>query len=166
MKKLSILSIALLSAVSAFAQYNSYEYGYHHDSGPSGFEVFTAIVMVAYIIASVVIFVRWWKMTKNVEAIRQQVTNDNPKLTYLVAIGEKEQAQKAATKMLVDIMFPIYQDNSLESKAYIMNESIKTILPKIKQMELMVPDYVTSGERFIDYLNTLTGANVSYGPSY
>lgn len=165
MKKFSMLSVALLSAVSAFAQYDSYEYSGAHDGGSSGFGVFVTIVMVVYIIVSVVVLVRWWKMTKNVKEICQHVTNDNHNLTYLVAIGEKAQAEKAATKMLVDIMLPIYQATSCENRAHTMNTKIKALLSQILIMRLEVPDYVKSGEKFIDYLNSLTGAHVSYGRS-
>ena len=86
MKKLAVLVCALIPAISAFA-YGSYGYS-SHDDEMSGFAIFTLIVMIAYIILSIVILVRWWNMTTNVEQIRQHITHGNPKLTYLVAIGE------------------------------------------------------------------------------
>ena len=85
MKKLAVLVCTLIPAISAFA-YGSYGYS-SHDDEMSGFAIFTLIVMIAYIIISIVILVRWWKMTTNVEQIRQHITHANPKLTYLVAIG-------------------------------------------------------------------------------
>lgn len=161
MKKLSILVCALLSSISAFAYYGDYGYTSHSDE-MSGFAIFTLIVMIAYIILSIVILVRWWKMTTNVEQIRQHITHANPKLTYLVAIGEKEQAQKAALTMLVDILYPIYSDPYNYAKADAMNKEIQTRLPKIQKLGLSVPDYATSGEKFIDYINGLTGGKVPY----
>lgn len=163
MKKFAILSCALLSTLSAFA-YSAYsDYGYsRHDDEMTGFAIFTLIVMIAYIILSIVILIRWWKMTTNVEQIRQHLTHANPKLTYLVAIGEKEQAEKAALTMLVDKLYPIYCDPHVYSKAEAMNKEIQTRLPKMKKLGLSVPDYVTTGEKFIDYINELTDGNVSY----
>lgn len=161
MKKIAILCCALLSAISAFAYYGDYGYS-RHDDEMSGFAIFTLIVMIAYIILSIVILIRWWKMTTNVEQIRQHLTHANPKLTYLVAIGEKEQAEKAALTMLVDILYPIYSDPYNYSKAEAMNKEIQTRLPKMIKLGLSVPDYVTTGEKFIDYINELTDGKVPY----
>lgn len=161
MKKVAILCCALLSAISAFAYYGDHGYS-RHDDEMSGFAIFTVIVMIVYIILSIVILVRWWKMTTNVEQIRQHLTHANPKLTYLVAIGEKEQAEKAALIMLVDILYPIYSDLYNNSKADAMNKEIQTLLPKIQKLGLSVPDYVTSGEKFIDYINELTDGEIPY----
>lgn len=161
MKKIAILSCALLSTLSAFAYYGDYGYS-RHDDEMSGFAIFTSIVMIAYTILSIVILIRWWKMTTNVEQIRQHLTHANPKLTYLIAIGEKEQAEKAALTMLVDILYPIYSDPYNYSKAEAMNKEIQTRLPKMKKLGLSVPDYVTTGEKFIDYINELTDGKVQY----
>lgn len=161
MKKNAVLVCALLPAFSAFAYYGDYGYS-SRDDEMSGFAIFTLIVMIAYIILSIVILIRWWKMTTNVEQIRKHITHANPKLTYLVAIGEKEQAQKAALTMLVDLLYPIYSDPYNNYKADAMNKEIQALLPKIQKLGLSVPDYVTSGEKFIDYINDLTDGKVSY----
>lgn len=161
MKKFTVLCCALLSAVSAFAYYGDYGYS-SRDDEMSGFTIFTLIVMIVYISLSFVILIRWWKMTTNVEQIRQHITHANPKLTYLVAIGEKEQAQKAALTMLVDLLYPIYSDPYNYSKADAINKEIQARLPKIQKLGLSVPDYVTSGEKFIDYINGLTDGKVPY----
>lgn len=161
MKRITALCCALFAAVSVFAYYGDYDYSSRADE-MSGFAIFTLIVMIAYIILSIVILIRWWKMTTNVEQIRQHITHANPKLTYLVAIGEKEQAQKAALTMLVDVLYPIYSDQFNYSKAEAMNKEIQTRLPKIQKLGLTVPDYVTSGEKFIDYINELTDSKVPY----
>ncbi len=156
-----MLVCALIPTLSAFAYYGDYGYSSRNDN-MSWFAIFTLIVMIAYIILSIVILVRWWKMTTNVKLIRQHITHANPKLTYLVAIGEKEQAQKAALKMLVDILYPIYTDSYNYSKADAMNKAIASRLPKIQKLGLIVPEYVTSGEKFIDYINELTDGKVPY----
>lgn len=161
MKKIAVLCCVLLSAFSAFAYYDDYGYSDRSDE-LSGFEIFILFVMIAYFILSIVILIRWWKMTTDVEQIRQHITHANPKLTYLVAIGEKEQANKAALTMLVDILYPIYSDSYNYSKADTMNKEIQALLPKIQRLGISVPDYVTTGEKFIDYLNGLTGNKISY----
>lgn len=161
MKKFLVLCCALLSATSAFAYYGDYGYSSSSDE-MSGFAIFTLIVMIVYIILSIIILVRWWKMTVNVEQIRQHITHANPKLTYLVAIGETEQAQKAALTMLVDLLYPIYSDPYNYSKADAMNKEIQARLPRIQKLGLSVPEYVTTGERFIDYINGLTDGKVPY----
>lgn len=161
MKKFLIVVSALVPAMRSFAYYGDYGYSRHEDE-MSGFAIFTLIVMIAYIILSIIILVRWWKMTTNVEKIRQHITHANPKLTYLVAIGETELAQKAALTMLVDILYPIYSDQYNYSKAEAMNKEISARLPKIAKLGLSVPDYVTSGEKFIDYINGLTDNTVPY----
>lgn len=64
--------------------------------------------------------------------------------------------------MLVDSLFPIYYDKYEYSKADAMDKIIADKLPKIQKLGLTVPEYVTSGENFIDYLNNLSGNNVTY----
>lgn len=161
MKRITVVFSALLFSVSAFAYYGDYDYS-SKSNEMSGFAIFTLVVMIVYIILSVVILIRWWKMTSDVEQIRQHITHANPKLTYLVAIGDKEQAQKAALTRLVDILYPIYTDPYNYSKAEAMNKGIQELLPKIQKLGLLVPDYVTSGEKFIDFINELTGGKVLY----
>lgn len=161
MKKIAVLVCALIPALSAYAYYGGYDYSSYSDD-LSWFATFTLFVMIAYIILSIVILVRWWKMTTNVREIRQHITPANPNLAYLVAIGEKERAQKAALKMLVDILYPIYTDPYNYFKAEEMNKAIVSCLPKFQKLGLIVPEYVTSGEKFIDYMNELTDGKVPY----
>ena len=155
MKKYIIAACALIPALGASA-----DYGYSsHGSGMSGFILF---VMIAYIVLSIVVLVRWWKMTADVERIRQQVTHANPRITYLVLTGDKEAAQKAAVTTLVELLCPIYEDGYNYIKAEAMNKIINERLPKFAKLGLSVPDYLTSGEKFIDHVNALTGNNVAY----
>lgn len=158
MKKIVMIVCALVSAISAFAYYGDSS----HSNGMSGFTIFTLMVMIAYIILSIFMLIRWWDMTKNVEEIRQRLTPDKPKLTYLVAIGEKEQAQKAAIAMLVDLLYPIYLDPYENTKAEAMNRVIEELLPKMQMLGLTLLDYVTTGEKFIDYINKITDGKVPY----
>lgn len=160
MKKIVILGCSLLSAVSAFAYYG--DYGYSNNDKMSGFAIFTLFVMIVYIILSIIVLIRWWKMTTNVKQIRTYLTPTSPKLTYLVAVGEKGQAQKAALKMLVNILYPIYSDKYDYAKADSMNKAISSFLPKFQKLGLEMPEYVTTGEKFIDYMNSLTGNKVPY----
>lgn len=161
MKKISILICALIPALSVFA----YGYSSYGSDEMSGFAIFTLIVMIAYIILSIVILVRWWNMTNDVKQLREKFIPTSPTLTYLIAIGEKEQADKTALKMVVDLLYPIYGNLYIYSKAKNMNEAIKDLLPRIKKLGIELPDYVTSGEKFIDYMNNLTGKNIPYDES-
>lgn len=163
MKKISILVCAIIPALSAFAYYGDYGYS-SHDDEMSGFAIFTLIVMIAYIILSIVVLVRWWNMTTNVKEIKEHLihSHSNPKLTYLVATGEIEQANKTALVMLVDKLMPTYYDQYDYNKADTMNNFIVTTLPKMEKLGLSLPDYVKSGEKFIDYINNLTGNKVPY----
>lgn len=163
-KSIILLCSALLPTFSAFA-YSSY------DHSISGLAIFSILLMIAYIVLSVVILIRWWKMTADVKEIKEHITksNSNPKLTYLIAIGETEQAEKDALAMMVNNLMPIYYDRFCFDKANMMNNYISTMLPKINKLGIQMPDYVTSGEKFIAYLNALTGNNVPLresAPSY
>ena len=68
--------------------------------------------------------------------------------------------------MLVDKLYPIYTDAYNYSKAETMNDAIKGILPKMEKLGITLPDYVQSGEKFIDYINGLTGGSVPYRSVY
>lgn len=120
------------------------------------------IVMIAYLVLSIVLLIRWWKMTSDIKKIKEHITASNPKIIYLMAIGEKEQAQKAALKLLVDALYPIYYDEYVYNKADDMNKFISERLPKIQRLGIEVPEYVTSGEKFIDYMNSISGNKVAY----
>jgi len=159
MKKTALIIICALLAILSSCTLNSNDLT--HDSS-SGFALFLTFVLIAEVILFIVILVRWWKMTTNVEIIREHITPTDPKLTYLVAIGEKEQAQKAALKMIVDLLYPIYLDSTCYTKAETINNILAQRLPRIAKLGIELPDYVMSGEKFIDYLNDLTGRDVSY----
>jgi hypothetical protein len=161
MKKFFVTCGGLLTAGSMFAYYGEPSYS-THDTGMSGFMTFLLVVMVVYIVISIIVLCRWWSMTTDVKRIREKLSPANPKLTYLVALGEKGQADKAALTMLVDLLYPIYYDSLNHSKAQAMNRELETRLPKMQCLGLSLPDYVTSGEKFIDYMNGITGNKVPY----
>lgn len=162
MKKIAALVCAIIPAMSAYAYYGDYGYSSHDEM--SGFTIFTLIVMIIYIILSIVVLVRWWNMTTHVKEIKEHMTHShsNPKLTYLVATGEIEQANKAALVMLVDKLMPTYYDQYDYNKADTMNKYISTTLNKMEKLGLILPEYVKSGEKFIDYINEITGNKVPY----
>lgn len=153
-KKLILTVAAILSATSAFAYYGGY--------ADAGLAFFFLVIYLGIIVLSIIMFVKMWKMTDDVKLIRQHLINPNPKLTYLVATGQIEQAQKAALKMLVDKMYPIYFNSNNYDKAESMDKELAKILPQMRRLGLDIPDYATSGEKFIDYMNGITGRHVRY----
>lgn len=155
MKK-AVLTLGAVLTVATASAYNGSQ------NGMTGLSIFFLIVSILYMILSVVILVRWWKMTDDVRQLREKLTPAKPRLSYLMAIGEKEQAEKSALKMVIDILYPIYTDNFHYTKAESMNTALKDLLPQIKRLGIVLPDYATSGEKFIDYMNKLTGYNVPY----
>ena len=157
MKKLLLLSTAILSATSAFASFGGFAAG--------GLAFFFLLIYLGIIVLSIIMFIKLWKMTDDVKLIRQHIFNANPKLTYLVAIDEIEAAQKTALKMLVDKMYPIYFDSNNYDKAESMDKELAKILPQMRRLGLDIPDYATSGEKFIDYMNHITGRQVRYKES-
>lgn len=157
-KKVFLIGVMMAMAVGAFAYYGNY--GYSHSDEMSGFQIFMLIVMIAYIILSIVILVRWWKMTQNVEVIRNKLTPKKPELTLMVVSGEKEQAEKEALKLVVGRLYNIYCEQFEYSKARAMNDVLESLLPPIEKLGLKLPEYVKSGEKFIDHMNGLTGRDV------
>lgn len=153
----------MLAALSASA-YRDY-YGYSRHNEMSGFEIFILLVLIAYIILSIVILIRWFKMTADVREIKESLTltNTKPKLTYLIAIGEREKADKSALIMMVERLMPIYKDEYDYEKAASMNRYIASVLPRLFKLGISLPEHVKSGEKFIDFMNELTGRDVPYG---
>lgn len=148
-----------MPTMSAFAYYDDYGYSSHSNSGLT---IFFLIVLIVYIILSFIVLRRWWKMTDHVKALYKHVTQSNSNLPFLMAIGEKEQAQKAALSNLVSELLPIYEETNeyIVPKDKKMDYIIQSQLPLIQKMGLTVPDYVMSGEKFIAFMNQLTGQNV------
>ena len=164
MKKFAVLTCICFSAINAFAYYGD-DYGYSsHSNEMSSFAIFTLIVMIAYIIISFIVLTRWWKMTTAINEIKEHLdhSSPHPKLTYLVATGDIEAANKRALVMLVDELMSIYYDKTTLDKANCMNSYITSLLPKIEKLGLILPEYVKTGEAFINYINSLTGNNVQY----
>lgn len=125
------------------------------------------LIGIAVVAFDIYVITKWFRLTNNIEAIRQHLTPEAPnerenKITYLIALGEKEMAEKKTIKRLVDIMYEIYFDGYIGNKAEEMNKKIEHTLSLVKRFNLQVPDYVTSGEKFIDYLNSISGNNVRY----
>lgn len=163
MKKFVVAVCALLCTAPAFAYYGDYYYYYsRRDDEMSEFAIFTLIVMIAYIILSVVILARWWKMTTNVKQIKEQLTYNKCTPEYLILVGEKDKAQKVVLTDLVDRLIEVYKNVYCYNKAEEMDKIIQDKQPEIDRMGLTMPDYVTSGEKFIDYVNALTGKEVKY----
>lgn len=159
------MTLCGLLAVSAPAF--AYDYGYATRSNEmSGFAIFTLIVMIAYIILSIVILVRWWKMSNDIRALKEKfTTNDSSPehLVYLVAVGKKDQAQEAVINSIVKEMIKNIDINiSGMHAAESMNEVLDKWAPEIKRLGLTLPDHLTSGAKFIDYYNSLTGEDVQY----
>lgn len=107
-------------------------------------------------------------MTNDIKAIKEHLTHSSSsanKLTYLVAIGEIEQANKTALAMIVEKLMSLYYEYDYY-RADKMNEYLSSILPSIQKLGITLPDYVMTGEQFIDYMNNLTGNNVPYTTSH
>lgn len=159
MKKLLLLT-ALLSipAISAFGYYES-DFG-----SVSYLATLSVVITVIFGIISILAIIRFFEMSSDVKAIKQQITTpqSREKLTYLVAIGELKKADKEALKMLVDELMPIYYNENDYNKANSMNGLLVTVLPKMERLGITLPDYVKSGEKFIDYLNEKTGNDIAY----
>lgn len=98
-------------------------------------------------------------MTVDVKEIRDNIVPDNQELLYLLVIGEKEEAQKKALAMIVEKLYPIYWGNYMD-KAQTMDQVLAPMLPKIQRLGITLPDYATSGKRFIEHVNALTGNDV------
>lgn len=150
MRKL-VLLLAMIPAVNAFA-YN--DYGDDGIMALGGFTLFLALVSLA---VSIIVLVRWWKMTNHVKGIYSEVTLHCNDLTYLLAIGEREKAEKAALVMIVDRIYPVAKSADMKpsAKVRIMDQQIAFILPKLQRMGLRLPDYVTSGQKFYDFVMAL-----------
>lgn len=142
MRKLFVLVCVLTSALSAFAFMGS--------GAMVGFMLIPLFLVLALFVLCIVMIVKFFEMAKNIKLISEHVVKVNPRLTYLLAIGEEEQAHKAAVKMLVDKLYPIYQNKYVLNKAQEMNKAIGSTLDKIRILGIALPDHVTSGEKFIN----------------
>lgn len=162
MKKFAATFAILLSGMCAFAQRYDPEYSYSHNSGMSGFGIFTLFVMIVSIIVSIIVLVRWWKMTSQIADIHKKLTQlDSESPAYLIAVGEKEKAEKAALEFMVRKLSEFYYGYAPNREAD-MDSLIKINLPIFERLGTTLPDHVTSGKKFIDYMNGLTGKNVPY----
>lgn len=160
MKKFAATFAILLSGMCTFAQY--YEGYGSHSSGMTGFGIFTLFVMIVSIIVSIIVLIRWWKMTSQIAEIHKKLTQlDSESPAYLIAIGEKEKAEKAALEFMVRKLSELYYGYASNREGD-MDSLIKNNLPTFERLGFTLPDHVTSSKKFIDYMNGLTGKKVPY----
>lgn len=167
MKKVFLILGIIGIIATASAQY--YGTGTHymqvHDIIMSGFEKFTIAFEIALVVC-IIIMLRTLKSIDN--NIKLQTAGEKSELsqprslTYMVAIGEIEKANKEGLKRLVDALYPLYNDASLSQKVEAMDKLIQSNLPRMEKLGLILPDYVHSGKNFIDYMNRLTGKSMAY----
>lgn len=155
-----------LCSLNVFAQYDHYDYGY---SEWTGWHTFGLILLIAYTALIIFLVIRWLEMAKDVKTIRKSLDNiekkyieiDTMEFEYLIACGETEIANKKALKHLVKLLIEIYNNEYVRYSASYMDKTIEHWLGVYNRLNLTMPDYVTSGEKFIDYMNALTGRNVN-----
>lgn len=100
-------------------------------------------------------------ISQNLRTIKQELQSEKrTSLTYLISIGDIENANRQALIRTVEKLRDVYY-GSTNDKAGIMDTYLKETLPKLSKMGITLPEYVQSGERFIDYMNNLTGNNVN-----
>ena len=100
-------------------------------------------------------------ISQNLRILKQEFQNEKrTSLTYLISIGELEKANKQALIRTVEKLRAVYYSSTIKDKASKMDTYLKDTLPKLLKMGITLPEYVQSGERFIDYMNNLTGNNV------
>lgn len=149
--------------LTAFAYYgSSYEYERNSYSGVYLF------VLVVYITICVIFIARWWMMTIDIKEIRKTVAPPSKDLLFLINIGEKELAEKVALKERVSLLSKIYEQSSVpgnsmyEAPGPKMDEIIQEKRSTYERLNITLPDYVSSGAKFIDHMNALTGRNIAY----
>lgn len=159
MKRLTILATALIPAITMFAYYGDYGYSSRHDE-MSGFAIFLWIVAF---ICSVILLIRWWKMTADIKAIKQKLTTPgDEKISYLLALGEMEHAEKLVLTRLIDVMYPIYAEGirnnrKKEFTAREIDNSIQPFIRGYSHLKVNIPEYARSGQAFIEYMDEVTG---------
>lgn len=168
MKKVFIVIGILGIATTGFAQFFNYPQGTHyvqvHDIIMSGFERFTIAVEIALVVCAIIIAKKIKVISKKLEEkfVENESEPHKRTLTYLVAIGDVNAANKEALKRLVDALYPLYYSSSVSNKEEAMDKLIENNLPRMEKLGLNLPHYVHSGKNFIDYMNSLTGNSVKY----
>lgn len=149
--------------LTAFAYYGS-SYEYERES-LSGVYIF---LLVVYIVVSIIFLVRWWMMTNDIKEIRKMITPSDKSIVYLLNIGEKEQAEKEALRQIVDPLNEIYY-SPYSGNTYFytapgpaMDKIIQEKRSTYERLNITLPDYVSSGAKFIEHMNALTGRNIAF----
>ena len=116
------------------------------------------IIFARLIWANSMLFIN---ISQNLRTVKQELQNEKRvSLTYLISIGELEKANKQALIRTVEKLRDVYYSSTINDKASKMNTYLNDTLPKFLKMGITLPEYVQSGERFIDYMNNLTGNKV------
>lgn len=163
MKKLMIL-IAFMGTVTATAMGKIYldDYGYSRAmekqmETADHISTFFLIVGIAYIVLSVIVLVRWWKMTKVVNKIYEITEQNDYSIFYLASTGRMDEARDKGIKELYDALVKVYFDEQVWGKEKEMDKEIALRLPTLTKIGIEVPDFMTSGEKFVNHFRELTG---------
>ena len=122
------------------------------------FVEFLTVVICIYIILSIVILVKWWKMTNDVKEIKRKI-NDRDNFIAILAIEGKDAAEKAAIKLLIDKLLAVYFDEGTPNhyKFTEMNKIFSKYSGLFDKLNFNVPPYLRTVKDFITYMNDLTG---------
>lgn len=160
-KTFVLLCMTLGLPLTAFAYYGRGYYGREYET--DSLQPVYIFLLVVYIIVSIIFIVRWWMMTSDIKEIRKTVVPHSKSLVYLINIGEKELAEKEALKQVVDSLNELYYNYTVPGPY--MDKMIQENNAKLERLNISLPDYVSSGAKFIEHMNALTGRNTPYDNS-
>lgn len=161
MKKILLSAAAISAAFSASA--SSYDDVPFIFSGM--FTFFSIAIPIAFIVLLISIAAKVDNISKKVDLLASPVPVPKPnqaqKLSYLVGLGEQEEAQKLAERLTFDFLYNIYFGTSYSvSKREWIDQYLAEKLPKYERLGITLPERLRSGAAFIEYMNNLTGGKV------
>ena len=163
MKKHILFLLASLVSLGAYAYPDyPYTYGSSNSDQMSGFDIFIIVVASVYIILSIIVLVRWWKLTKHVAEIKDSINKRDDILAVLASDG-KEEAQRVGIRNLMKDLLSIYNNYDIHNR--LKAQEMKPIFSKysklFNKLGFNVPDYLRTVSNFITYMNDLTGNDVN-----
>lgn len=112
------------------------------------------ISIIAAIISlsiSIVILVRWWRMTKDIQDIKNTIAKVTPKnkVPILYLLGKHDAAREIAIENLVIKLLEM-RGGYTEVK---IDETINNYRKYLKQFDITLPEELSSAAKFIEFSN-------------
>lgn len=147
MKKISTLTLLLLSPVAMFAYYGDYE-----SSSPSGWLIFLMIILIVWGILEVFLFFKIWGMANNVKEMKEELNpiTKTEKFRRYRLLGQNDKAAEILIENFMDLVsYRLKYENYYSSTS--LEEEVAKLEKRLSMLGSEIPENIKALKTYGDY---------------